>query len=97
VAGEQYALPVAVDDLRRVRETPAARRIVVVSAADPLNLVGIITPEPRVAATHSNTLALEDGRLLASKQARQVTMHAEVEPPIAAELARRLRRHAVAK
>jgi ATP-dependent Lhr-like helicase len=96
VAGEQYALPAVVDELRRVRETPAARRIVVVSAADPLNLVGIITPDARVPATHTNTLALEDGRLLASKQARQVTMHAEVEPPIAAELTRRLRRHAVA-
>ncbi len=96
VAGEQYALPAVVDELRRVRETPAARRIVVVSAADPLNLVGIITPDARVPATHSNTLALEDGHLLASKQARQVTMHAEVEPPIAAELTRRLRRHAVA-
>ncbi|MBX9791247.1 MAG: DEAD/DEAH box helicase [Pirellulales bacterium] len=96
VAGEQYALPAAVDELRRVRETTPGRRIVVVSAADPLNLVGIITPEPRVTATHTNTLALEDGRLLASKQARQITLHAEVEPPIAAELTRRLRRHAVA-
>ncbi|MGD9644725.1 MAG: DEAD/DEAH box helicase [Pirellulales bacterium] len=97
VAGEQYALPAAVDELRRARETPPGRRIVVISAADPLNLVGIITPEPRVAATHANTLALEDGRLLASKQARQVTLHSPVEPPIAAELTRRLRRHAIAR
>jgi ATP-dependent Lhr-like helicase len=46
--GEQYALPEAVELLRRVRRTPDAVERVTVSAADPLNLVGILTPGKRV-------------------------------------------------
>jgi ATP-dependent Lhr-like helicase len=50
--GEQYAIPEAVALLREIRkrdregEAPAA---LVVSAADPLNFQGILTPDPRVA------------------------------------------------
>jgi ATP-dependent helicase Lhr and Lhr-like helicase len=46
-AGEQYALPQAIEMLRslRHRESPAA---LTVPAADPLNLQGILTPEERV-------------------------------------------------
>jgi ATP-dependent Lhr-like helicase len=50
-AGEQYALPEAVDLMRRLRrERAAAGQGLIVSAADPLNLDGILTPEPRVPA-----------------------------------------------
>jgi ATP-dependent Lhr-like helicase len=50
-AGEQYALPEAVDLMRRLRRERADRgKGLVVSAADPLNLDGILTPEPRVPA-----------------------------------------------
>jgi ATP-dependent Lhr-like helicase len=47
--GEQYALPEAVSLLRAVRKKdrdPATP--VSVSAADPLNFLGVLTPEPRV-------------------------------------------------
>lgn len=48
-AGEQYALPEAVDLLRRLRRAQAgAGAGLRVSAADPLNLDGILTPEPRI-------------------------------------------------
>jgi ATP-dependent Lhr-like helicase len=48
-AGEQYALPEAVELMRRLRrERAGAGQGLVVSAADPLNLDGILTPEPRV-------------------------------------------------
>jgi ATP-dependent Lhr-like helicase len=49
-AGEQYALPEAVDALRAARRKPPADAVTV-SAADPLNLQGIITPDDRVART----------------------------------------------
>jgi len=52
--GEQYALPEAVPLLREVRkrgERPLGALPVSVSAADPLNFVGILTPEERVAST----------------------------------------------
>ncbi len=45
--GEQYALPEAVTLLRAVRRG-GKRTPVIVSAADPLNLRGILTPEERI-------------------------------------------------
>ncbi len=47
-AGEQFALPEAVELLRRVKRDGAREPITVVSA-DPLNFRGILTPDERVA------------------------------------------------
>ena len=50
-AGEQYALPEAVELMRRLRRTRGgAGAGVKLSASDPLNLEGILTPDPRVPA-----------------------------------------------
>jgi ATP-dependent Lhr-like helicase len=50
--GEQYALPDAVLLLRSMRREPeAARAPISVSAADPLNQLGILTPGPLVPST----------------------------------------------
>ena len=56
--GEQYALPEAVALLRDVRRRENAGEPVplVVSAADPLNFRGILTPDPRVAPTTKGTV-----------------------------------------
>src|SRR6266571_1338920 len=43
-SGEQYALPEAVGLLRSVRRQETSGALVTLSGADPLNLVGIITP-----------------------------------------------------
>ena len=40
--------------------------LVVLSAADPLNLVGIVTPDARVPAIHSNRLLFKDGLAIAA-------------------------------
>ncbi len=72
VAGEQYALPAAVDQLREARrqiEADNPADWIVASAADPLNLFGVITPDARVPATHRNALVVQAGRLLATRQA----------------------------
>ena len=61
LAGEQYALPEAVEELRRVRRTPRNGQTVRLNAADPLNLVGIILPGARVAAVRTNSLTYCDG------------------------------------
>ncbi len=52
--GEQYALPEAVDGLRRIRRTARTGEVVRVSAADPLNVVGIVTPGARVPSNPSS-------------------------------------------
>ena len=48
-AGEQYAAPQAVELLRRLRREKTGEPITV-SASDPLNLEGVLTPEPRVSS-----------------------------------------------
>lgn len=48
-SGEQFALPEAVPLLREVRKSPPETPVHV-SAADPLNLRGILTPEERIAS-----------------------------------------------
>jgi ATP-dependent Lhr-like helicase len=65
VAGEQYALPEAVDELRRVRRSARSGQEVRLSAADPLNLVGVILPGPRVPAVRTNWVTYRDGLPLA--------------------------------
>ena len=64
--GEQYALPEAVETLRRVRRAPADGAIVALSAADPLNLTGIVTLGDRIPATASTRIAFRDGAPVAT-------------------------------
>jgi ATP-dependent Lhr-like helicase len=59
--GEQYALPEAVEELRRVRRTQRGGETVRLNAADPLNLVGIILPGTRVTAVRTNSITYRDG------------------------------------
>ncbi len=59
--GEQFALPEAADALRRWRNREPDGRLVVVSACDPLNLAGVLTPGPRVPSVPGNRLAYRDG------------------------------------
>ncbi|HVC39850.1 MAG TPA: DEAD/DEAH box helicase [Candidatus Dormibacteraeota bacterium] len=60
-AGEQYALPEAVDVLRSVRRSERTGATLRISAADPLNLAGVILPGPRTPAIRANTVLLRDG------------------------------------
>jgi ATP-dependent Lhr-like helicase len=59
--GEQYAMPEAVDLLRQTRRRERAGEVVRVAAVDPLNLVGILTPGPRVPAQRGNVVVYRDG------------------------------------
>ncbi len=65
-AGEQFALPDTVTMLRETHRAPAADGMDVVSACDPLNLVGIVTPGERVPALPGNRVVFRDGVPLAS-------------------------------
>lgn len=59
--GEQFALPVAVESLRALRNLEASGETITLSAADPLNLVGILVPGERVPATSGKFVAFRDG------------------------------------
>jgi ATP-dependent Lhr-like helicase len=59
--GEQFALPVAVESLRANRKLPMNGERVVIAAADPLNLVGIVVPGERIPAISGRSLTFRDG------------------------------------
>jgi ATP-dependent helicase Lhr and Lhr-like helicase len=71
-SGEQFALPEAVGMLRDARRKEPTGALVSLSGADPLNLAGILTPGPRLAALTGNRLLLRDGLPIATLAAGEV-------------------------
>jgi len=69
-SGEQYALPEAVDHLRRVRRAGCNGGVVRLNAADPLNLVGTVVAGDRVPAVRNRWVAYRDGALIGDDSAR---------------------------
>jgi len=70
--GEQFAVADAVGRLRAVRKSEKLDELVVLSAVDPLNLVGILTPEDRVAAIYRNRILYRDGLPIAAVESGQL-------------------------
>jgi len=67
--GEQFALPMAVESLRAMRKSEPVGETVTISAADPLNLVGILVPGDRVSAISGKTVTFRDGVALETDDA----------------------------
>jgi len=72
LSGEQFALPDAVERLREIRRTPGDGRMHVISAADPLNLAGIVTTGERVRAIAASRIVYRDGVPLAALEGEYV-------------------------
>ena len=70
--GEQFAAPEAVGLLREMRRRPRDGEWVSLSAADPLNLLGILTPGPRLPALSGNRVLYRDGLPLATLAGSEV-------------------------
>jgi len=79
--GEQYALPEAVEALRRIRREERTGELVQVRAADPLNLVGILTPGARVPAQHAPWLVFRDGALEPPSGSMRIALPIDVSTP----------------
>jgi ATP-dependent Lhr-like helicase len=78
VSGEQYALADAVGALRAVRKRGDTGELIALSAADPLNLIGILTPGARLAALAGNRLLLKDGVPIATYSCGEVQFQQEM-------------------
>jgi len=94
--GEQFAAPDAVGRLRALRKMEKVDERVVLGGADPLNLVGILTPEARVPAIHTNRVLLQDGLPVAALEAgelRRLAATALSDDALLAQLTRRASRH----
>jgi len=86
--GEQYALPEAIGLLREARRKPHSQHCVSLSGADPLNLVGILTPGPRLPALSGNRVLYCDGlpvATLAGGEVRFLEASPGAAPPDAKE------------
>jgi ATP-dependent Lhr-like helicase len=80
IVGEQFALPEAVEVLRRVRKLAPDGGLVVVSAADPLNLVGDVLPGAKVPAVANSRIVYRDGLPIAARVAGEATLLQTLEP-----------------
>jgi ATP-dependent Lhr-like helicase len=72
VSGEQFALPEAIGLLRSIRKCPSSRELITLSAADPLNLQGILTPGTRIPAFTANRILLRDGLPIAALESGEI-------------------------
>src|SRR5207248_10474015 len=87
MSGEQFALADAVERLREVRRTPSDGRLIAISAADPLNLTGIVTSGERVRAVAGTRLAYRDGVPMAAMEGDYIRPLTDGTTDIAGELA----------
>jgi ATP-dependent helicase Lhr and Lhr-like helicase len=78
-SGEQFALPEAIAKLRATRRQDAQGALVSVSAADPLNLAGVLTPGPKLAALTTNRVLYRDGIPIAFLEAGTVRILEELD------------------
>jgi len=72
VSGEQFALPEAVGLLRSLRKEAQKGELICLSATDPLNLLGILTPGRRIGAIAANRILLRDGLPIAALEGGQI-------------------------
>ena len=63
MSGEQFAVPEALTRLREVRRSKPDGQVITISAADPLNLVGIVTAGDRIRPAPRHKLTFQDGAL----------------------------------
>jgi ATP-dependent Lhr-like helicase len=77
ISGEQFALPEAISLLRSMRKASRSSELIALSAADPLNLQGILTPGPRIAALTANRILFLDGLPIAALEAGEIHKFAD--------------------
>ena len=78
ISGEQFALPEAVGMLRSIRREGAQESMISISAADPLNLAGIITPGSRITAHTGNRVLYHDGAPIAALESGETRFLVEL-------------------
>jgi ATP-dependent Lhr-like helicase len=72
VSGEQFALPEAIGLLRAIRKNSSNGELITLSAADPLNLQGILTPGARIPAFTANRVLFRGGLPFAALESGEI-------------------------
>ena len=91
MSGEQFAVPDAVQRMRELRRLGSRGEIVAISAADPLNLTGIVDAGERIRAAGRNRIAYHDGVPVAVREGDFVRELSPVDPRLAGEVSRALK------
>jgi ATP-dependent Lhr-like helicase len=79
-SGEQFAAPEAIGLLRDARRKPQNNELMSLSAADPLNLIGILTPGARLPSLTGNRMLYRDGLPIAIYSGGEVKFLEQLEP-----------------
>ncbi len=79
-SGEQFATAEAVQLLRSIRRAPSEGSLVSINAADPLNLIGVITPGSRLSPASANRILYRDGVPIAVLEAKEIRFLADMSP-----------------
>jgi ATP-dependent helicase Lhr and Lhr-like helicase len=79
-SGEQFAVPEAIGLLRDARRKAGGDELISLSAGDPLNLIGILTPGARLPALTGNRVLYRDGLPLALYVGGEVQFLEQLEP-----------------
>jgi ATP-dependent Lhr-like helicase len=72
--GEQFALPIAVESLRAMKNLAPSGETITLSAADPLNLAGIVVPGERIPAISGRQISFRDGVLVETPHVQSLTL-----------------------
>jgi ATP-dependent Lhr-like helicase len=81
-SGEQFALPEAIGLLRETRRKPASGELISLSGADPLNLVGILTPGAKLSPLAGNRVLYRNGLPIATSAGGETQFFEELEPAV---------------
>jgi ATP-dependent Lhr-like helicase len=87
MSGEQFALPDAVERLREIRRAAPGDRLIAISAADPLNLTGIVTPGDRIRTVAGNRIVYRNGVPVAAMEGDMLRSLSALEPEVASQAA----------
>jgi ATP-dependent Lhr-like helicase len=91
MSGEQFALPDAIERLREVRRIGGRGELIAISAADPLNLTGIVTAGERVRTAARNRIVYRDGVPVAVREADITRYLGAVDASLTADVSRALK------
>jgi ATP-dependent Lhr-like helicase len=91
MSGEQFALPEAVQQMREIRRIPTNGELVAISAADPLNLTGIVTAGDRIRTAGRNRIVYHAGAPIAVEEGGIVRELAPIDARIAEDVSRALK------
>ena len=72
ISGEQFALPEAIGLLRSIRKSSSNSDLITLSAADPLNLQGVLTTGARIPAFAGNRILFRDGLPVAALESGDI-------------------------